>query len=271
MVLLTVQGTKGFVPHPTSVTGLRMRVQSTRNETYVVAIGDLSFLRTTVEQMDQRARADVEKVKSQIVCRTKEAVVEFLEWTAFIVRANALGLTRNVNLMSSLRERIKVVKWRVNRNDTVVGDNLRDDWTAIHTPNVAYTPSDDFDIVDVEPDEWAHITATSFEVDTQVIVDTVIKGKWTVKDGKCHFLPASHDFDDHLLDHGPSLLDDYEDDDDDDLDDDDDDDDGFSWGDEYLSLSHHHHHSDLPPSSPSTEKHQIISSSSSSPPRSSAR
>ena len=55
---------------------------------------------------------------------------------------------------------------------------------------------DDLDMVtvdlvadDVTAEEWADIQEAAFEVDTAVIDDTVMKGKWTIKNGKPTFKP----------------------------------------------------------------------------------
>ena len=45
----------------------------------------------------------------------------------------------------------------------------------------------DVDVVSVGASEWEEITATAFEVDTQVIEDTVLKGRWSVKNGRTVF------------------------------------------------------------------------------------
>mmetsp|Transcript_3358 Transcript_3358/g.4422 ORF Transcript_3358/g.4422 Transcript_3358/m.4422 type:complete len:140 (-) Transcript_3358:482-901(-) len=84
---------------------------------------------------------------------------------------------------------------------------LENDWSAIHTPLLTshtspHTPryfskeehhhdNDDFDLVTISPDEWAQITSESFEVDTQIVYDTVIKGRWSVKNGRCHFVQVT--------------------------------------------------------------------------------
>ena len=56
--------------------------------------------------------------------------------------------------------------------------------------------NDDLDMVkvdlvadDVTAEEWADIQEAAFEVDTAVIDDTVMKGKWTIKNGKPTFKP----------------------------------------------------------------------------------
>ena len=46
---------------------------------------------------------------------------------------------------------------------------------------------DSVDVVSVGASEWEEITATAFEVDTQVIEDTVLKGRWSVKNGRTVF------------------------------------------------------------------------------------
>ena len=96
-------------------------------------------------------------------------------------------------------------------DDRYADDALRDDWAAIHLeagnddaalfdddddddddaapwpPAAAWVDDNDVDVVSVGASEWEEITATAFEVDTQVIEDTVLKGRWSVKNGRTVF------------------------------------------------------------------------------------
>ena len=214
------------------VCGLSRKEESYGRQ-FLVNMGDLDFLNASslatraladVELMDARARADVDiVVTGELWERAAEGLAEFVRWSTSLARANAMGLTENLNLRSSLLVRLEVLRNSVDENQKVReshldDDLLRHDWAAIHTVPSAHDDlleddDDDFDfyfddddllsggssknddnedpyfeVVKIQPNEWAQITQSSFEVDSQVVYDTVIRGKWTVKNGKCHFL-----------------------------------------------------------------------------------
>jgi len=68
------------------------------------------------------------------------------------------------------------------------GDDDDDD--ALLASLLAATGGADDDLVadTVAPDDWARIRASASEIDTQVLYDTVAKGRWVVKDGKTTFV-----------------------------------------------------------------------------------
>merc|ERR1719333_668772 len=126
-----------------------------------------------------------------------------------------MGLTEQVDLSKSVKDRIQhavsVAKGEapalVDKEET----DVEDDWADIHADasleiddeddlepfeRREMRVNDDLDLVkvdlvadDVTAEEWADIQEAAFEVDTAVIDDTVMKGKWTIKNGKPTFKP----------------------------------------------------------------------------------
>lgn len=136
-----------------------------------------------ITRADMRARADVAKIQ--------DGLSDFVRWGTFMARANAMGLTQGLDMSRQIQERIQMITMTKKNSFVHADDHLDDDWAAIHydETTLAVEEEDDesFDVVHVEPDDWDKIRNTAFEVDTQIVYDTVIKGRWTVKDGKCVF------------------------------------------------------------------------------------
>ena len=147
--------------------------------------------------------------------RVSAGLKELTEWAGFMFKANAMGLTEQVDLSKSVKDRVRhavsVAKGEAYSTKAVDEDaDVEDDWADIHADHEpvlvdeddALEPFErrelrdglDLETVSVAPDllteaEWARIADAAFEVDTAVIDDKVMKGKWIVKDGKPTFKP----------------------------------------------------------------------------------
>ena len=140
---------------------------------------------------------------------------DLTNWAGFMFRANAMGLTEQVDLSKSVKDRIRhavsVAKGEapalVDKEET----DVEDDWADIHADasleiddeddlepfeRRELRENDDLDMVevklvadDITEEEWADIQEAAFEVDTAVIDDKVMKGKWTIRNGKPSFKP----------------------------------------------------------------------------------
>lgn len=142
-----------------------------------------------------------------------------------MARANAMGLTDGQDLSKSVRDRfdhaVRVARGEAPGRGAAADDDAVEaeaDWADIHVADDEFGASADFeeddddsetpepfelrdlreatldddllDVVEVlNRDEWALIEDAAFEVDTQVIDDRVMKGRWTVKNGKSSFKP----------------------------------------------------------------------------------
>ena len=140
---------------------------------------------------------------------------DLTNWAGFMFRANAMGLTEQVDLSKSVKDRIRhavsVAKGEAPAIIEKDDSDIEDDWADIHADSSLeiddeddlepyerrnMREADDLDMVkvdlvadDVTAEEWADIQEAAFEVDTAVIDDTVMKGKWTIKNGKPTFKP----------------------------------------------------------------------------------
>ena len=140
---------------------------------------------------------------------------DLTNWAGFMFRANAMGLTEQVDLSKSVKDRIRhavsVAKGEAPALIEKDDSDIEDDWADIHADSMVeeededelepyerreMREDDDLDMVkvdlvadDVTAEEWADIQEAAFEVDTAVIDDTVMKGKWTIKNGKPTFKP----------------------------------------------------------------------------------
>ena len=140
---------------------------------------------------------------------------DLTNWAGFMFRANAMGLTEQVDLSKSVKDRIRhavsVAKGEAPAIIEKDDSDIEDDWADIHADSMVeeededelepyerreMREDDDLDMVkvdlvadDVTAEEWADIQEAAFEVDTAVIDDTVMKGKWTIKNGKPTFKP----------------------------------------------------------------------------------
>lgn len=147
--------------------------------------------------------------------RVSAGLKELTEWAGFMFRANAMGLTEQVDLSKSVKDRVRhavsVAKGEAYSTKAVDEDaDVEDDWADIHADHDPVLMDEDdalepferrelrdgleVEVVSVPPDlvsaeEWARISSSAFEVDTAVIDDKVMKGKWVVKDGKPSFKP----------------------------------------------------------------------------------
>ena len=140
---------------------------------------------------------------------------DLTNWAGFMFRANAMGLTEQVDLSKSVKDRIRhavsVAKGEapalVDKEET----DVEDDWADIHADILVeedeeddlepferreLRDNDNLDLVkvdlvadDITEEEWADIQEAAFEVDTAVIDDKVMKGKWTIRNGKPSFKP----------------------------------------------------------------------------------
>ncbi len=140
---------------------------------------------------------------------------DLTNWAGFMFRANAMGLTEQVDLSKSVKDRIRhavsVAKGEAPALADQDDSDIEDDWADIHADSLVdeeddedlepferreLREDDDLDMVkvdlvadDVTAEEWAAISEAAFEVDTAVIDDKVMKGKWTIRDGKPSFKP----------------------------------------------------------------------------------
>lgn len=153
-----------------------------------------------IDGVDARARADVnlvielsdalaraEVLSSRACDRVRRGLSEFYRWSTFMARANAMGLTQGLDMSRQIAQRVRLIGTASDSDDEFAA--LADDWANIHLEedDLEEPLDEDFEVVRLAPDEWDRITAAAFEVDTQVVYDTVIKGRWTVRGGKCHF------------------------------------------------------------------------------------
>ena len=190
-----------------------------------------------IEELDRRGRPLLRKIATgerDFVSRVHDGARELWQWSTFMARANAMGLTEDMDVTAQLKERVRhsynVAKGDAEAHPSLLDDPrfqddeyadaaLRDDWAAIHLDTAdddetSFVDDDDddddadddaeseaggadygalkatyedVDVVSVDASEWEEIKTAAFEVDTQVIYDTVIKGKWTVRDGRTVF------------------------------------------------------------------------------------
>ena len=127
---------------------------------------------------------------------------DLTNWAGFMFRANAMGLTEQVDLSKSVKDRIRhavsVAKGEAPAIIEKDDSDIEDDWADIHADSMVeeededelepyerreMREDDDLDMVkvdlvadDVTAEEWADIQEAAFEVDTAVIDDTVMKG-----------------------------------------------------------------------------------------------
>ena len=140
---------------------------------------------------------------------------DLTNWAGFMFRANAMGLTEQVDLSKSVKDRIQhavsVAKGEAPAIIEKEDNDIEDDWADIHADasleiddeddlepfeRREMRVNDDLDLVkvdlvadDITEEEWADIQEAAFEVDTAVIDDKVMKGKWTIRNGKPTFKP----------------------------------------------------------------------------------
>ena len=140
---------------------------------------------------------------------------DLTNWAGFMFRANAMGLTEQVDLSKSVKDRIRhavsVAKGEAPAIIEKDDSDIEDDWADIHADSMVeeededelepyerreMREDDDLDMVkvdlvadDVTAEEWADIQEAAFEVDTAVIDDKVMKGE--VDDQKTVNLPSS--------------------------------------------------------------------------------
>ena len=140
---------------------------------------------------------------------------DLTNWAGFMFRANAMGLTEQVDLYKRVKDRIQhavsVAKGEAPALIEKDDSDIEDDWADIHADasleidddddlepfeRRELRENDDLDMVevklvadDITEEEWADIQEAAFEVDTAVIDDKVMKGKWTIRNGKPSFKP----------------------------------------------------------------------------------